>query len=671
MKRLFFVYGIMLVAFLFSRFAMPVASAQGEWKWANYWSSTGSSGQYYSHVTKTAFDEDGNIYVLGEMGGLPIYNGQTFHFTDKPQVFASNNQACLLAKFDTLGNMLWYKVIRSSGEHAHAHWMELRGDKIYISFNMFLDYVDWSVTVNNVWVYYFDTLITGPQVHEIPEEQRRPPYKTGRYTCFATFDLDGNMLDNHFVEARTREILPAAGGVRGEVSLCDYFVGYTPFHVDKEGNTYVFTTLTYAGFESDPFTIIVDGDTNKQYDVYLPGNSDVLYDEMLETVMKYKFSPDWELLYASPMVDRKEGIATSWELLHDSVNTHCVFKMCDLPFDEDDNMYLSGFLWLPLSGDYGGDLHQYPIRIYLDSTHYISLNDMTSTFQTGFVIKFDTGGTVQWCNQTFTRGDHHQAASAAFTGSCVYDGSIYVTGQGGVFIEGQNGLVYFDDESHPLQIFQQCTSEQTFFVRYDAQTGHYLNQGVVPVENVTCGRNPTITNNRVFAYAQQVDHMICQWGNDGLFLDKMDITGGYFHRVASLLVNSRGYLLFDMGVEEGPVIFSSSVVADCTPGRYNAVLALYHDPEFATPYVGIANRGEHFSDLKIWPNPTSNILYVGSDRAPIDYITIMDLNGKTLVKERVGNYCASVDVSRLPAGTYLLETVGEGEVSVGKFVKTQ
>ena len=48
----------------------------------------------------------------------------------------------------------------------------------------------------------------------------------------------------------------------------------------------------------------------------------------------------------------------------------------------------------------------------------------------------------------------------------------------------------------------------------------------------------------------------------------------------------------------------------------------------------------------------------------------MDLNGKTLVKECVGSNSASVDVSRLPAGTYLLETACKGEISVEKFVKT-
>lgn len=48
----------------------------------------------------------------------------------------------------------------------------------------------------------------------------------------------------------------------------------------------------------------------------------------------------------------------------------------------------------------------------------------------------------------------------------------------------------------------------------------------------------------------------------------------------------------------------------------------------------------------------------------------MDLNGKTLFRQSVNDNSASVDVSRLPAGTYLLETACKGEISVEKFVKT-
>ncbi len=661
MKRQISLFLTILVTF----FTLRTASAQGEWKWANYWSGTDGNG-YSNRTVQAAFDEDGNIYVFGEIGGQPTLNGQTLQFTSHPYAFNISKLSSILAKFDTLGNMLWYKIVKSSEQvHCLPHWMEVKDNKVYISGNMSLDYVDYSATVNNVWLYYFDTLITGPQVHEIPVEQRRPPYKTGRYTYFATFDLDGNLLDNHFVETRTRIY---SDGSRGEYGLVANYI-LAPFHVDREGNTYVFTNIQYAGSVNDPYTIIVDSDTNRTYDVYLPGDVAPSYGYPLDNGMMYKFSPDWELLYARPMVDHTEGIATSHELAQDSINPHYYIHIGGLSFDEDDNMYFTGYLELGLSGGFGDTLHQYPVHIYWDSTHYCSMLDVTSARVMGFVVKYDTGGTVQWCNQTFTRGDNQFSAYAGFTGVKVYDGSVYVNGQGGVIHEEQNGLVYFDDESHPLQRYQQSRSNQTFFVRYDAQTGNYLNQGVAPCIDAMCGSFLTVINNRVFAYADPLYvQKICQWTNNGEFIDTIDFNT-YEDKYPSVLANDQGRLIFHSRVT-GPAAFSNSVSANCPGGRSSAVFALYYDPSFAEPYVGIPDYEETLSNVRIWPNPTNNILSVESDNVPIDYITIMDLGGRIIVKEKVGGSSVAVNTARLPAGTYLIETVCRGRVSVEKFVKT-
>ena len=655
---------LFLFATLSTLFITLTSSAQGEWKWANYWSGTDGGGAY-NEIVQTAFDENGNIYVFGQIGGNPTLNGQPLQFTSHPLALSLNKATIMLAKFDSLGNMLWYKIVKSSEQvHCLPHWMEVKDNKVYISGNMSLDYVDYSATVNNVWLYYFDTLITGPQVHEIPVEQRRPPYKTGRYTYFATFDLDGNLLDNHFVETRTRKIY--ANGVRGEYGLVKNDI-LAPFHVDGEGNTYVFTKIQYAGSVNDPYTIIVDSDTNRTYDVYLPGDVAPSYGYPLDNGMMYKFSPDWELLYARPMVDHTEGIATSHELAQDSINPHYYIHIGGLSFDEDDNMYFTGYLELGLSGGFGDTLHQYPVHIYWDSTHYCSMLDVTSARMMGFVVKYDTGGTVQWCNQTFTRGVNQFSAYAGFTGVKVYDGSVYVNGQGGVIHEEQNGLVYFDDESHPLQRYQQSRSNQTFFVRYDAQTGNYLNQGVAPCIDAMCGSFLTVINNRVFAYANPLYvQKICQWTNNGEFIDTINFNT-YEDRYPSVLANDQGRLIFHSSVT-GPAAFSNSVSANC-PGRSSAIFALYYDPSFAEPYVGIPDYEETLSNVRIWPNPTNNILYVESDNVPIDYITIMDLNGRILMKENVGDNSFVMNASCLPAGTYLLETVCKGERSVVKFVK--
>ena len=545
--------------------------------------------------------------------------------------------------------------------------MEVNDNKVYISGNLSLEYVDYNATVNNVWLYYFDTLITGSQVHEIPVEQRRPPYKTGRYTYFATLDLDGTLLDNHFVTTLSRSI--STGGVRAEYGLCNPELALAPFYIDRDGNTYIYTNLRYEGYESDPYTIIVDGDTGKTYDVYLPGNVQSL-DGSFFNGMMYKFSPDWELLYAKPMVEHTEGIATSWELLHDSINPHFNFYIHGLSVDENDNMYVSGYMSLDLSAGYGDDLHQYPVLLYWDSTNYCSMQDVTSANRTGFIVKYDTSGTVQWCNQTFTRGNHYQAAYAAFAGSVVSDGSVYVNGQGEVRQEEQNGLVYFDDESHPLQRHQQSTSNQTFFVRYDAQTGNYLNQGVAPCTDAMCGRVPAVINNRVFAYTNPlIVKKICQWTNNGESINAIDFnTAASSFKNPSVLANNQGNLLFSCGATSS-IIFSNSVSAGCPSGQSSAVFALYHDPSFAEPYVGISEYDGPKPEVRLWPNPATDKITIESEEEfPIVSVSVADMQGTILTLLPVNDVRCTLNVHNLAPGTYIAHVQTKAGISDMKFV---
>ena len=82
------------------------------------------------------------------MGGQPSFSGSTFLFINNPQVYGPGKRTSLLAKFDALGNMLWYKVVKSSESvPCYPFWMEVRDNKVYISGNLSLDYVENTATV--------------------------------------------------------------------------------------------------------------------------------------------------------------------------------------------------------------------------------------------------------------------------------------------------------------------------------------------------------------------------------------------------------------------------------------------------------------------------------------------------------------------------------------------
>jgi hypothetical protein len=227
----------------------------------------------------------------------------------------------------------------------------------------------------------------------------------------------------------------------------------------------------------------------------------------------------------------------------------------------------------------------------------------------------------------------------------------------------------FDDQGHSLQPFTDNHFTTAFFVRYNATTGQYTNYGIIPAENAQPAQIPAVLGNRILTFSNK--SAIYQWCIDGTFINEVDLSSTDMAGLSysSLLIDDNGNLLLGFPTSSSGIIGNGISYGSPTGGS-SAVFALYHDPEFATPYVGVPEYGAHSSNLKIWPNPAIDILYVENDDKSIDYITIMDINGKILMRETVENYRTLINVSQLPAGTYLLESVGKDFISVGKIIKS-
>ena len=682
MKNKFLPFAIASVALLLTTFT---TFAQGEWEWANYW--TGDQREFYDNlnkITNTAFDEEGNIYVYGTMGGDPQFNGEDFPL---PENFLSMNPGwgndglneylrtrariepktyLVLAKFDPDGNMLWNKIIRpvnmySTSNEALACWMELRNDKLYVSGNFGLGNDNYSLC------YYWDTLITTKQVREIPEEERKPPFKESLWTWFAQLDLDGNLLEDHFVETYSRETIDdVAPGYRYPGFLC--FSIPSPMHVDNEGNTIVFTSLDYSGNEEDPFTIVIDGDSSRTYDIYMPGTSPPI--QMYYFVM-LKFSPDWELIQVKPIIHHTEGIP-----IIDGIPM-VVIGFEGLSYDEQDNLYLSGLCaFLP----YDSDL-QYPARVYLDSTHHITMHDISGGQRTPYVIKYDTDGNVQWCNQMYTKGPGTatELASATWFGSAYNNNALYVSGVGCYHFDIPTCGIYFDS-THQQQLLAPqgivgLSRNTGFWVRYDAITGEYLSHGVGPalaeMSVSKLGRHPAVYGNRVFALSNYIygsfDPTLMQWRDDGLFLGHVPMSCAEIASRGGVIIHPNGNVLVDM-CSRAPVTFTEDIVANCWGGS-NAVFALYHNPEFVTPYVDVPTYTASRSDLKLWPNPAQALLNVESEKNQMESISILDMNGKTILHKNITDFQTILDISFLSSGVYFIKAIYQEGIAIEKFVK--
>ena len=675
---------ITIIAILIA--AALTASAQGEWKWAHCWSGSNgiNSNDYYNRITVTAFDDEGNLYVYGTMGGTAAIDNELLAFSEDSRVLLTNNPAILLAKFDTLGNMLWYKVVKQSSESALPKWMEVREDRIFIAGDC-----GFGGDSHHEWLYYMDTLIEESQITALPDSLQKPPFKKySRWTFFAILDLDGNLLADRFVEAFSREYYEPVH-LRWNHALCvNSFTNPAPLHVDRDGNWYIFTPFCYQGVESDPYTVVVYGDSDKVYDLYLPGNIDASTPSSTGffNAMLYKFSPNWDLLSAKLLVNHSEGMTSIWPNGGDSIKCHvCCYE--GLSFDEDDNMYLSGHVEVnPCYASAGGLLHHYPVYIYWDSTHRLVVHDITSAQYGNFILKYDTAGNVVWCNQLHTKGyvyDDVPSAIGRWTGNSLYDNSIYIAGNGSYNIDDST-LVYFDDESIPLQHYGEINSmhlsmeltETTgigFFVRYDKNTGAYVSQGVVPAMHVRMTRSPGVVNNRVFAFAGygyvlENTNLFVEWQNDGTFIKADSVDGALvYHRSAGTIASERGYVATALQTEN-TVRFSDEVMADCHNGSNNtATFAMYYDPDIVN---GIPERENKFLSVKLWPNPTANTLSIECEGTSLERLSVLDLTGRTVLRQSVDGFHSQIDVSSLPAGMYLLEVVSDGRKQYEKFVKS-
>ncbi|MCQ2270121.1 MAG: T9SS type A sorting domain-containing protein [Bacteroidales bacterium] len=663
----------LLATTLFLLGTVLTASAQGEWKWAHYWSGgDGSYGDYFNKITNTAFDEEGNIYVYGIMGGNPTIDGMTFQFTQAGSVLGMNDKTILLAKFDTLGNMLWYKVVKNSTHLSFPLWMEVRNDKVYVAGNC-----AFTGDAQNSWTYYMDTLVYKYQCSSIPVEQQHPPFKPGyKWTFFAQLDLDGNLIEDHFVEAITRwHFWTGTDTIRPRWFLCENTI--SPVHICEDGSICVFTTIEYNDKEEYPYTIVVDEDTNKTYDLYFPGST--LPQNNIWNFIMFKFTPNWELDFAKLLVDHADGIApiiTEIEGTSDTLRDYISPFFHGMTFDEDDNMYLTGRLnlvqWMPGSG---GELNNFPVHIWWDDNHHTTMDDISSAEQCSFILKYNPMGELLWNNQlhTLVQNSATDLALVEYRESTFDDNSIYVLGKCGCY---NSGHIYFDNPQQTLVQNPNTLTNFGFFVRYNATTGEYQSHGIEPTQELSITRKPAIMNDRVLAITWhnfQKKLFLTTWRKDGTFIKNEKISDNSIVTYNSYGIQKKDDTHLAVLLQAtGPISFGDNIFLNCPSGHSSAVIAYYYDPSLAEPLpedsTGIAEHSVKVN-VRLWPNPaTDKITIESEDTFPIKSVCIADMQGTIVGILPVDDTHCTLNVSNLSAGTYIAHVETKAGISDCKFV---
>jgi len=81
--------------------------------------------------------------------------------------------------------------------------------------------------------------------------------------------------------------------------------------------------------------------------------------------------------------------------------------------------------------------------------------------------------------------------------------------------------------------------------------------------------------------------------------------------------------------------------------------------------LGINDKA--LSNVRIYPNPTADLLFIDSQQTIVDAITIYNLSGKKVVQAQLID--RTIDVSAIPVGMYFMEITSENNRTVQKFIK--
>ena len=139
-------------------------------------------------------------------------------------------------------------------------------------------------------------------------------------------------------------------------------------------------------------------------------------------------------------------------------------------------------------------------------------------------------------------------------------------------------------------------------------------------------------------------------------------------------MNEEGTILCDFICKQD-INFGHDLTLNFDNHQYShAVIAYRSDPSILEPYpedsVGITQYKDTDSPIKIYPNPTKDILHLENENLPIENVMIYTTAGKELIRQEPFESRCSINVSALPDGVYLIKTICDGEAYFNKFVKT-
>jgi len=139
----------------------------------------------------------------------------------------------------------------------------------------------------------------------------------------------------------------------------------------------------------------------------------------------------------------------------------------------------------------------------------------------------------------------------------------------------------------------------------------------------------------------------------------LDTDFGTAGKVITDFGNNENEILGDLGIQQDDKILLAGTTR--VDGDFSIGLARYH----SALSLGINDKA--LSNIRLYPNPTKDRLFIDSEFGVIEQLTVYDRTGRQVLKQTPqGN---SINVSILSQGLYFLEITIDTEKAIQKFIK--
>ena len=447
-------------------FATCTAHAQQQgFRWGKWSAGLLDNNSLRDKVVDSYIDSAGNTYIFGRFGmdARLGENGPKICPMDTCAVemgyMIGNSRGVFLAKIDSLGNILWCKSARNGSQNSGCGpWnnMVVKDDKITIAFDNGYGSEWWN------WFYFFDTIL---------RESSYPIGYPDSRTYFVTFDMNGNRLDYHDIQLFA---YLDCGYNFYHTSLSGYLRDHGHFLIDEDDNIHIFACGGFFGEDSlHKAYIIVDGDTNRKY----PLNIKTMDGKTYSTSVYYKMDSSWNLIGSRFLVDS----VSVW-----NPTGEC---MANIEFQkaivEGDEIYASCIFY---SDDYSFSPDTLPIKVFLDSVHYLRIDNKEDWQTMPCLLKLNRDGEVVWVQQLYNEQTTTLPASyLPYVSVAADEENVYACYWPG----WPNVIRFYIDSAHNTMIpgGPNVPSSYSLIVSYNRNTGSPVDYYVADTVNMNDSQN--------------------------------------------------------------------------------------------------------------------------------------------------------------------------------------